>query len=217
MGSTREHLDLCGKISRAAGMAVLSVDYRLAPEHFFPDQVEDCIKSYLWLLEKGLEPSNIIIGGISAGGNLALSAVLNLKAEGVDLPRGIVCMSPAVDLSFPGESVIANQETDWVTPQRLENIPKIYLKDHNPHEAIASPTYGDLKDLPPIFIQYGLNELLKDDIENFCQKLNAHEVQITCQGWENMFHCWQIFSSVLEEGQQAIEETGQYINQLFTA
>ena len=70
VGSTDDHLDLCGKLSRSAGCRVLSIDYRLAPEHIFPAALDDCIASYLWLIETGTSPSLIVPVGISAGGNL---------------------------------------------------------------------------------------------------------------------------------------------------
>ena len=104
VGSTDDHLDLCGKLSRSAGCRVLSIDYRLAPEHIFPAALNDCIASYLWLIETGTSPSLIIPVGISAGGNLILSMFMKLRATGIPLPRAAVCISPAVDITSREEA-----------------------------------------------------------------------------------------------------------------
>jgi epsilon-lactone hydrolase len=215
IGSTRDHLDLCGKLSRSANSCVLSVDYRLAPENKFPAALEDCLISYLWLLKQGIDPSNIVLAGISAGGTLVLSTLLYLKEKGVKLPAGAVCMSPAVDMLFQGHSIITNRGKDWITPERLENIRKIYLKGIDPKNPLASPLYGDLNGLPPILIQVGSHELLLDDIINFHKKAKDSAVEVSFELWKDMFHCFQIFSSNIGEGQKAIEDAGEYIKELF--
>ncbi len=215
IGSTRDHLDLCGKLSKAANSCVLSVDYRLAPENKFPAALEDCLISYLWLLEQDIDPSNIVLAGISAGGTLVLSTLLYLKEKGVKLPAGAVCMSPAVDMLFQGHSIITNRGKDWITQERLENIRKIYLKGIDPKNPLASPIYGNLHGLPPILIQVGSHELLLDDIIKFHKKAKDSAVEVSFELWKDMFHCFQIFSSQIEEGQKAIDNAGEYIKELF--
>ena len=216
VGSTKDHLDLCGKLSRASGVCVFSVDYRLAPEHKFPDAVEDCLMSYLWLLKQGVEPSKIVIAGISAGGTLALSTLLSLRDNEIELPAAAVCMSPVVDLLFQGHSIVTNRGKDWITQERLENSRKIYLKGHNPMQPLASPLYADLHGLPPLLIQVGSHELLLDDIIKFHKKAVESEVEISFELWKDMFHSFQIFSSHVEEGQNAIDNAGIYIKKMLS-
>lgn len=214
IGSTRDHLDLCGKLSRSSGACVFSIDYRLAPEHKFPAPHEDCLTSYLWLLKQGIKPSKIVIAGISTGGTLALSTLLSLQDNGVELPAAAVCMSPGVDMLFQGHSVITNRGKDWVTQKRLLNLRKVYLKGHNPIQPLASPLYADLHGLPPLMIQVGSHELLLDDIIKFHKKAVDSDLEVTFELWKDMFHCFQIFSSYIEEGQNAIDSAGAYIRKI---
>ena len=213
-GSTKDHLDLCGKLSHASGFCVFSIDYRLAPEHKFPDAVEDCLMSYLWLLKKGFEPSQIVLAGISAGGTLALSTLLSLRDSGVELPAAAVCMSPVVDMLFEGHSIVTNRGKDWITQERLEMSRKVYLKGNNLTLPLASPLYADLHGLPPIMIQVGNHELLLDNIIKFYEKAIDSDVEVTFELWKDMFHSFQIFSSAVEEGQNAIQSAGEYIKKM---
>ncbi len=215
-GSTKDHLDLCGKLSRASGSCVFSVDYRLAPEHKFPDGIEDCLMSYLWLLKQGVEPSKIVISGISAGGTLALSTLLSLRDNGVKLPKAAVFMSPVVDMLFEGHSMVKNKGKDWITSERLERSRKVYLKGNNLTQPLASPIYADLHGLPPIMIQVGSHELLLDDIIKFHKKAVNSDVEVTFELWKDMFHNFQVFSSSLEEGQNAIDSAGAYIKRMLS-
>lgn len=214
IGSTKDHLDLCGKLSASSSSYVLSVDYRLAPEHKFPAALEDCLISYLWLLKEGINPSNIVLAGISAGGTLVLSMLLYLKEKNIKLPAGAVCMSPAVDMLFQGHSIITNRGKDWITQKRLDNLRKVYLKGKDPKNPLASPLYGDLRGLPPLLIQVGSHELLLDDIIKFHKKAKSSDVEISFELWKDMFHCFQIFSSSIPEGQKAIERAGEYVKEL---
>jgi monoterpene epsilon-lactone hydrolase len=213
-GSTKDNLDLCGKLSSSSGTCVFSVDYRLAPEHKFPASHEDCLTSYLGLLKQGIEPSKIIIAGISTGGTLALSTLLSLRDNGIELPAAALCMSPVVDMLFQGHSIITNRGKDWMTQERLENIKKVYLKGHDLMQPLASPFYADLHGLPPIMIQVGSHELLFDDIIKFHKKAVDSDLEVTFELWKDMFHSFQIFSSCIEEGQNAIDSAGAYIRKM---
>lgn len=122
MGSTLGHQDLCQRLSKYTGFSVFSVDYRLAPENPFPSAVEDCIQSYLWLIDEGFQSKDLVISGISAGGNLALATLLALKKMEHELPFCAVCMSPAVDLTFPIVYSHLKDVNDWINPQRLDKL-----------------------------------------------------------------------------------------------
>lgn len=212
-GSTKDHLNLCGKLSNLSGVPVLSIDYSLAPEYEFPAAVEDCVISYLWLLKQGFNPSKIVIAGISSGGTLALSTLLSLRGNGVELPAAAVCMSPPIDMLFQGQSVFLNRGKDWLTPGELEDIREIYLNGEDPRNILASPLYAELNGLPPILLQAGSHELLLDDIIKFHKKAKDSNVEVTFELWKDMFHCFQMFSSNIDEGQRAIENAGIYIKE----
>ncbi len=215
VGSTKDHLDLCGKLALSSGCRVLSIDYRLAPEHIFPAALDDCISAYRWLIKQGINSSQIIPAGISAGGNLILSMFFMLRASGISLPRAAVLISPAVNLASSGNSRESNAQKDWLTTEGLDLLKKAYLRKHDPRDPLVSPTYGDLRGIPPLFVQTGTHEVLLDDISDFVRKAEEEGVDVTFDVWEGMFHCWQIFSSVLPEGQQAIDNIGAYIREKF--
>lgn len=211
VGSTADHIGLCSRLADEAGMPVLGVDYRLAPESCFPSQVQDAIDAYRFLLAKGFPASSIVPVGISAGGTLVLSLLIAARDAHIPLPSCAVCMSPAVSMLFEGHSVRENISTDWVTPERLDSIRAAYLQGADPRQPLASPVFADLEGLPPLMIQAGGGELLRDDIIGFAEKARNSGVLVEFEIWKGMFHCWQIFFIELQEGEEAIKHIGRYI------
>jgi len=211
VGSTEDHFDLCAKLSRSADCCVISVDYRLAPEHIFPAALDDCTASYIRLLETGSNPALIVPVGVSAGGNLLLSMFLKLRSMDIPLPKTAVCISPAVDLTSREGVFKKNADKDWLLEDGMELTRKVYLRDHDPKDPFVSPIYGDLQGFPSLFIQAGTHEILFDDISAFVGKAKEAGIDVTFDVWEGMFHCWQIFSSILPQGHQAIENIGAHI------
>ena len=214
LGSTADHLGLCIRLARAARAEVFSVDYRLAPEHIFPAAAEDAIAAFRYLQSHGYHPHQILPVGISAGGNLVLSLLLSLRDQGVTLPPAAICMSPVVDMMFPGESVIKNQDRDWITPSRLAAQRAAYLAGHDPQDPLASPVHANFKGLPRLYIQVGTHELLVSDIGKFVDKARWAGVPVQAEIWEGMFHSWQVFAGQLPEGQEAIDHAGAFVRQI---
>ncbi|MGA2917517.1 alpha/beta hydrolase [Methanoregula sp.] len=214
LGSTADHLGLCIRLARAARAEVFSVDYRLAPEHIFPAAVEDAITAFRYLQSRGYPPYRILPVGISAGGTLVLSLLLSLRDQGVTLPPAAVCMSPIVDLMFPGESVVKNQERDWITPARLSAIRAAWLAGHDPQDPLASPVHAGFKGLPRLYVQVGTHELLASDIGKFVDKARWAGIPVQAEIWEGMFHSWQVFAGQLPEGQEAIDHIGTFVRQI---
>ncbi len=213
-GSARGHQDLWARLSQAARARVLSFDYRLAPENPFPAAVEDCLAAASWLLDKGVPAKRLALAGISSGATLALTTLLGLRDKRRALPAGAVLISPVADLTFPGASMQANQEFDWLSRQRLEGIQTNYLAGADPANPLASPIKADLSGLPPLLIQAGGHEVMLEDIRALADKARASGVEVTYQEAADMFHGWQIYASRLPEGQAAIESAGAFLNQL---
>ncbi len=199
IGSTRDHLGLCSRLSLAAATRIISIDYRLAPEYRFPAALEDCLLAYETLL-KEYSPEQIVVAGISAGGNLLLTLLLLLKEKGRPMPAAAVAMSPAVDLLFIGESVRYNAANDWILAERLVNVRQNYLGDADPCNPLVSPIYGNLAGLPPLLLQVGTHELLLDDIRRFVAKFQEQGGIVQYEEWDGMFHCWQVFAAQVTEG-----------------
>lgn len=210
-GSTADHLDLCARLADAARGEVVSVDYRLAPEHPFPAAVEDCLSAYRHLLTEGCDPARVVPVGISAGGTLVLSMLLSALDAGLPMPAAAVLLSPAVDMLFLGESVIFNRDSDWFGPERLAAMRNDYLAGHDPDDPLASPLYADLDGLPPLLVQAGSGEVLIDGITAFVSTAQLQGVSVTFDCAEGMFHCWQAFAAVLLEGAAAIERVGVFV------
>ncbi len=215
VGSTADHLGFCAELARAAQSRVFSVDYRLAPEHTFPAQVEDAVAAYRYLASHGYPPHRIIPVGISSGGTLVLDLLLTLRDQHLLMPPAAVCMSPMVDLAFGGESVTANRDSDWLSAARLTAIRIQYLAGREPDDPLASPVHANLSGLPRLYIQTGSGELLYDDISAFAKKAKWAGVQVRFEIWEGMFHFWQIFGKQVPEARDAISRAGAFVRETF--
>ena len=213
-GTTKGHQDLCQQLSRHTGFSVFSVDYSLTPENPFPTAVEDCIQSYLWLRDEGFKSDELVIAGISFGGNLTLSTMLALVKIGEKLPLGGACMSPVVDLKFPVAYNHLKDVNDWINYEMLENFRNSYLKGQKPSNPLVSPIYGDLKRLTPILIQCGSRELLLCDMKRFRDLAIKKDVKVNLEVWQGMFHSWQLFYTHLPETERSLKAIGDFIKEL---
>jgi epsilon-lactone hydrolase len=211
-GSITSHRTLAGNVAFTSKGRALLIDYRLAPEHPFPAAVEDAATAYEWLLGQGSAPDQVIVAGDSAGGTLTLALLIHLRDHNRPLPAAAVCLSPAPDLTFSGESWVFNSKKDLLLDERKERKSvEIYLKGADPHTPLASPTFGDLRGLPPMLIQIGSHELLLSDAERFAQKAREAGVEVTLEVWPEMQHEWQFAAKILPEGKRAISSIGAFV------
>jgi len=216
IGSTADHVGLCMRIAHAARARVFSVDYRLAPEHLFPSAVADTVAAYRWLISHGYQPHRIVPVGISAGGTLLLDLLLSARDQRMLLPPAAVCMSPATDMLFSGESITRNQDNDWLSAARLHAIRTVYLAGHDPADPLASPIHANLAGLPRLYIQAGTHEMLIDDITVFAKKARWAGVPVLFELWRDMFHCWQVFADHVPEGKEAIDHIGAFVQNVLS-
>ena len=160
IGSVASHRDLIAQIAVASGCRVLAINYRLAPEHRFPAARDDALAAYDWMLGQGLKPANIAFAGDSAGGNLALAAMLALRERKRPLPAAAVLMSPWTDLAATGASYVSRAEADPIHQRAMIlALAKNYLGgEGDPRDPLVSPLYADLAGLPPLLIQVGDRE-----------------------------------------------------------
>ncbi len=211
MGSLVSHRGLAAWISEAAGVTALSLAYRLAPEHPFPAAVEDAAAGYRWLISSGFPPERIAIAGDSAGGGLAIAAMLKLRDSGLPLPAAAICISPWADLTCSSDTYREKADTDPViTREDICASAKDYLRDHDPKNPLASPIFADLTGLPPLLIQVGSEEVLLGDSIALDRQARACGVRSTLEIWEEMIHVWHFFAPVLKEGQEAIARIGEF-------
>ncbi len=214
LGSINTHRDLAARLSRAAGVRALVIDYRLAPEHPFPAAVDDATTAYRFLLDQGLNPARLVIAGDSAGGGLTVATLVALRDAGSPLPAAGVCLSPWVDLAGEGASMTGKADVDpMIQKAGLVAMAGAYLGGADPRSPLAAPLYADLHGLPPLLIQVGTAETLLDDATRLAERARAAGVQVQLQPWEDMIHVFQIFAAMLPEGQQAIDAIGSFIKQ----
>jgi acetyl esterase/lipase len=215
-GSPRSHRRLAADVGRAAACAVLTVGYRLAPEHPFPAALDDARTAWRWMQENGpagLAPASAsFVVGDSAGGGLALALLLALRDAGETLPRAAVTLSAWTDLALTAPSL---QTRDGIDPLMSgtslnDNVPA-YLGDIDPRTPLASPLYGELGGLPPLLMQVGDHEVLLDDTLRFADKARAAGVVVTLEVEPEAFHTYQSFAAMVPEARQAIERIGEFI------
>jgi epsilon-lactone hydrolase len=213
------YLPLAGAIALAANARVHAVDYRLAPEHRFPNAFEDCLAAYRWTVgDGGTDPRKVAILGDSAGGNLAVAVTVAARDEGLPLPSCLAVISPFADLTFSGASMELRKDADpFVTRDSLEFMAAEYLGGAHPADPAdprCSAVFADLHDLPPLLIQVGENEILFDDAVRIRDAALAAGVDTTFQPWTHGFHVWPVFISAgIPESALAIEDLAAFLRQ----
>ena len=211
VGSPIAYRDLAGRISKATGIRVLLLDYRLAPEHPYPAALQDATLAYRWLLEQGFSKQNIIIAGDSAGAGLALATLISLRDNGVPCPALAVCISPWTDLSLSQVSLGSNgQKFQYPDPDWLKLTAHYYADDHDPKTPLISPVYANLQGLPPMLIQVGRDEVLLSDSRRFEERSRDAGVKVTLTVWDALWHVWHIFGQ-LPETRRALEEIATFV------
>ncbi|HVU00359.1 MAG TPA: alpha/beta hydrolase [Polyangiaceae bacterium] len=213
LGTIETHRDLVARICRASRADALTIEYRLAPEHKFPAQLEDALGAYEYLLSLGIPPNRIFVGGDSAGGGLTLALLVRLRELGRPLPALGVCLSPWVDLEATGATIDQNDRYDYISRRAINQYRKRFVEDADIRNPLAAPLYADLHGLPPLLIQAGSAETLLDDSRRIAARARDHGVDVTFRIWEDMIHVWQLFAFMVPQGAAAIDELGAFVRE----
>ena len=214
-GSLNTHRVAVANFASSMGIRAFHIDYRLAPEYPFPSAVEDCVSVYKWLIEQGISPNSIIIGGESAGATLTLNTLITCRNQGVKLPAGAICLCPLTDFAFNSESLIKHAESElFYTLEELEWVRQIYAGDHDLKDPNLSPMYADLKDLPPLLIHTTDQEMLYDDAVRLSIKAQTDGVNTELKVWNGLFHGFQLLP-FLPESKTVFEELSTFTKRIF--
>lgn len=204
------HARLVADIGRRCQLDIYIPDYRLAPEHPFPAPCDDVMEAYLRLIDlKGT--NNWVLMGDSAGGNLALSLLLELKRLHLPLPQACVLLSPALDLAITGDTeLILGADDPFFTIESLLRLRGAYLAGADPMSARVSPLQGNLAGLPPLLVIAGTRELLLQDSERLVTQIKASGGEIQGIFYPNMPHVFPMFD-LLPEALEAREKISHFV------
>jgi acetyl esterase/lipase len=211
IGSSETHKGLVSYIADAMGAPSYSMDYRMGPEAPFPAAVDDGVAAYRALLEQ-FPAGQIVIGGDSAGGGLTLAVAMKARDTGLEMPAGLMVLSPWANLNQIGASYDTKAEDDpMVSRDSLAWFADTYLGGSaNADDPYASPVYGDFTGLPPILIQVGADEVLLSDSLAIAEKAGTQNVSVTLEIFPEMLHVFQAFYPFLGEARSAIQTLGQW-------
>jgi epsilon-lactone hydrolase len=212
IGSIPAYRDIAARIAVASRCAVLTVGYRLAPEHRFPAALDDAVAAYRWLVASH---DRVVVMGDSAGGGLTLSTAVVARDAGDPLPAGLALLSPLLDLAHTGRSVEVNADVDpIVTPKGSHSYADRYLgPDGDPYDPLASPLYASLEGLPSTYVQVGTAECLLDDSLRVARRLRDAGVDTDLDVWPDMVHILPFFASRVPEAAAALEAVAGFVRQ----
>lgn len=209
-GSSLYARTLTTKLAASTCMDVLCFDYHLAPEYPYPAALQDAVKAWDYLMLLGYGARDIIVAGDSAGGNLALCLVHQLKAEERLLPRGIVLMSPWTDLTGQGKSHVTKADLDPVLDEDyITKVAHCYAKEEDWLNPLVSPLFGDFTGFPRTNIQVGDNEILLNDSISLHKNMMKANVPVELEIFKGMWHVFQM--SPLKTAYEAMDKNAEFI------
>jgi acetyl esterase/lipase len=205
--------DLASQVGRRTGAKVISVDYRLAPEHPYPAAVDDALAAYEALLHNGIAPSDIAFAGESAGGGLAVATLVNARDHGLPLPAAALVMSPYADLTLGGTTMESRHEVDpLLSRENLQPRVADYTAGQDAASGLISPVFADLSGLPPLLIQAGTHEVLLDDAIRLAAQAATADVEVTLDITPGVPHVFQAYYPILDEATAALNRAGQFLS-----
>jgi len=218
IGSPATHAKLCAELAEGAGVVVVSVHYRLAPECPAPAGLDDCVAATTWAVEHASElnadGTRFAIGGDSAGGNLAAGTALRLRDEGGPRAKLLLLLYGAFQSSIDTESCVANGEGKILTREAMR-----WFWNHNlsggadANDPYIAPLHADLAGLPPARLIVGTLDPLLDDSKMFAAKLEAAGVPTRLSIYEDMPHVFIQLSAMLDGGKKAVAESVQSLRE----
>jgi monoterpene epsilon-lactone hydrolase len=204
------HRPTCAYLARTAQAQVLSVDYRMAPEHVFPAAVDDAVAWWRALLDQGIQPQDVVFAGDSAGGGLALACMVAARDQGLPMPAGAILFSPWTDLSCSGPTMRTLADADVMfNPESLPEAAALYLAGQPATTPLASPLFADLTGLPPLMIHASRHEILLSDSTRLHERARQQGVSSELHLKAKMPHVWPTML-MLPEARETLQACGQF-------
>ena len=210
-GSVLTHREIVARLAAGVGVPVLSVDYRLAPEHRYPAAHDDCLRAVRWLRGQGTPAARTAIAGDSAGGALAIATMLALRDAGEPQLAGAALLCPWVDPLAAGGSMDANDRYDIIGREVLTQWARLYASEAEIAGPVLTPLSAELAGLPPLIIQWGELEVLRDQIAAFAERARAAGVAVTADPHPAMFHDFQVLASLVPPGVTGVERLVRFL------
>jgi acetyl esterase len=220
IGDLDSHDVVCRQLAVSGALIVISVDYRLAPEHKFPAAADDAIAATKWIAanarELGIDASRLSIGGDSAGGNLA--AVVALTARDGNGPKiaGQVLIYPATDFAMTHGSHSEPETSVLLTHSVIRWFRDHYLNGTaDIHDWRASPARAkSLAGLPPTYVLTAGADPLRDEGDDYAERLRQAGVPVTYKHYPGQFHGFFTMGKLLQQANVAVREIGAWLKEL---
>jgi acetyl esterase/lipase len=218
-GSIVSHRRMVTEAGRAAGVRTLAVAYRLAPEHPFPAAYDDALTAWRFVRDQGIPASQIAIGGDSAGAGLTAALIGRLHDVHEELPGCAWLVSPWIDLTLSGETLLTKAAVDPIIHKEyLNELVEAYLPAGTErNDPRVSPLFAHLRGFPPTLIQVGSAESLLDDAVRFSRVAGEADVAATLEIWPHMIHAWPLWNAHLQDGRRALASAGAFIREHVSA
>jgi epsilon-lactone hydrolase len=203
-GSAFGYRPLTGALADSAGTGVVVPEYRLAPEYPFPAGVQDAVRAYQWMLDRGA--TRVTVAGDSSGCSLVLSLLLSLRQQGLAMPAGVILFCPWVDLTATGRDR-PQHELDGFRRAAAG----LYLAGHPADDPLLRPLTADLTGLPPMLIQAATGDPLLDEARELADHARDRGVDAQFELFPIDTHDFHLFWSFLPEAAQALAQAGRFV------
>jgi acetyl esterase/lipase len=208
-GLTPPHLQMGAYLAHNMKTRILMVDYRIAPAYPFPAALQDCVTVYRWLLKQGIPARSLVVAGDSAGGNLAITSLMQLRDDGDPLPAAAACLSPVTDLTNK-----TNPQLEFHDPllpaKAIRFYHEAYVAQHDARDPLISPVFGNLRGLPPLLVHAGEDELLRDDAIRITNLAKSVGVDARLDVYPRMWHVWQL-NLALPQAVQSLDDIAGFL------